>query len=212
MTLAILKMDPLHKLAEYFGEFPGIGPRQAKRFAYFLMTKNSSYLEGLSNLILDIKKRIKTCSMCFRLYPDGKTTICPVCSNMNRNRETIMIISRDVDFDVIEKSSVYNGLYFILGGIIPILEENPEKKVRLKDLKDRINKSQKEGSIKEIILSLNTTAEGENTADFIRQFIITNFPNSNIKISVLGRGLSTGSELEYLDSETIKNALENRKG
>ena len=205
-------MDPLHKLAEYFGEFPGIGPRQAKRFAYFLMTKNSSYLEGLSNLILDIKKRIKICSMCFRLYPDGKTTICPVCSNMNRNRETIMIISRDVDFDVIEKSSVYNGLYFILGGIIPILEENPEKKVRLKDLKDRINRGLKESGIKEIILSLNTTAEGENTADFIRQFIIVNFPDSNIRISVLGRGLSTGSELEYLDSETIKNALENRKG
>ncbi len=117
-----------------------------------------------------------------------------------------MIVSRDVDFESIEKSHVYNGLYFILGGTIPILEKEPEKKVRLKELKDKI----KSNTPKEIILSLNITAEGENTAEFIRQFITSNFPDSNIKISILGRGLSTGSELEYVDAETIKSALENR--
>ena len=146
-----------------------------------------------------------------------------------------MIVARDVDFESIEKSRVYNGLYFILGGTIPILEKEPEKKVRLKELKERIKKysdeesyakkgsaeknsagesSTKENNLEEIILSLNITADGENTAEYIRQFIESNLPNSRadskIKISVLGRGLSTGSELEYVDAETIKNALENR--
>ncbi len=199
-------MDSLHKLAEYFREFPGIGPRQARRFVYFLLTRNSSHLEDMARLILDIKKSIRICSSCFRFYPEGKADVCLICSDKNRDSGQLMIVSRDVDFESIEKSHVYNGLYFILGGTIPILEKEPEKKVRLKELKDKI----KSNTPKEIILSLNITAEGENTAEFIRQFITSNFPDSNIKISILGRGLSTGSELEYVDAETIKSALENR--
>ncbi len=198
------KMDSLHKLAEYFREFPGIGPRQARRFVYFLLTRSSSHLEDMAKLILEIKSNIKICSSCFRFYPDGKSDICLICSDRNRDYSQLMIVSRDVDFESIEKSHVYNGLYFILGGTIPILEKEPEKKVRLKELKERISK----GNFKEIILSLNITAEGENTAEYIRQFILSNF--SEIKITVLGRGLSTGSELEYVDKDTIKSALENR--
>lgn len=195
-------MDPLQKLAEYFTEFPGIGPRQAKRFVYFLMTRNAFYLEDMSRLILEIKKNVKICSSCFRFFPDGKATLCPVCANKNRNVEQLMIVARDVDFESIEKSHVYNGLYFILGGTIPILEKEPEKKVRLKELREKVDKE----NFKEIILSLNLTADGENTAEYIQQFLA----DKNIKITHLGRGLSTGSELEYVDAETIRNALENR--
>jgi recombination protein RecR len=201
-----VSMDPLHKLAEYFAEFPGIGPRQAKRFVYFLLTRSSHHIEDISRLILEIKKNVRICSSCFRFYPDAKSTTCPICSNPNRDQEQLMIVARDVDFESIEKSHVYNGLYFILGGTIPILEKEPAKKVRLKELKNKINK----GNFKEIILSLNITADGENTADYIKEFIRGNFTDPNIKITVLGRGLSTGSELEYVDKETIKSALENR--
>ncbi len=199
-------MDSLHKLAEYFAEFPGIGPRQARRFVYFLLTRNLSYLEDMARLILDIKKNVRICASCFRFYPDGKSTLCPICANVNRNKEELMIVARDVDFESIEKSHVYHGLYFILGGTIPILEKEPEKKVRLKELKERLRIQ----TPKEIILSLNITADGENTAEYIRQFITTHFDDKNMKVSVLGRGLSTGSELEYVDTETIKSALENR--
>lgn len=197
-------MDSLQKLAEYFAEFPGIGPRQAKRFVYFLLTRNTNHLEDISRLILEIKKNVKICSSCFRFFPDGKSALCPICSNSNRAQDQLMIVARDVDFESIEKSHVYNGLYFILGGTIPILEKEPERKVRLKELKEKISK----GNFKEIILSLNITADGENTAEYIREFIKNNW--SDIKVTVLGRGLSTGSELEYVDSETIKNALQNR--
>jgi recombination protein RecR len=199
-------MDPLHKLAEYFREFPGIGPRQAKRFVYFLLTRNSSELEDISRLITEIKKSVRICSLCYRFYPDGKSTVCPVCADPNRDASQLMIVSRDVDFEAIEKSKVYHGYYFVLGGIIPILEKEPEKRVRLKELQARISK----GQFKEVILSLNANAEGEHTADFIRDYIAQNFANKNIKVSVLGRGLSTGTELEYADGETIKSALKNR--
>ncbi len=199
-------MDPLHKLAEYFREFPGIGPRQAKRFVYFLLTRNSSELEDISRLITEIKKSVRICSLCYRFYPDGRSTTCPVCSDPNRDATQLMIVSRDVDFEAIEKSKVYNGFYFVLGGIIPILEKEPEKRVRLKELDSRISK----GQFKEIILSLNATADGEHTADFIRDHIAENFSDKNLKVSVLGRGLSTGTELEYADGETIKSALKNR--
>jgi recombination protein RecR len=199
-------MDSLNKLAEYFGDFPGIGPRQAKRFVYYLLTRNSGQLEEISRLILEIKKQVRVCSSCFRFFPDtkGVATLCPVCANLNRDQSQLMVVARDVDFESIEKSHVYNGLYFILGGTIPILEKEPERKVRLKELQTKLEK----GNFGEVILSLNITADGENTADYIKQYIHANF--ADINVTVLGRGLSTGSELEYVDTETIKNALQNR--
>ncbi len=172
-------MDSLNKLAEYFAEFPGIGPRQAKRFVYFLLTRNASYLDDMSRLIATIKKSIHVCSSCFRFFPEtqGKTTLCNVCSSLNRDKEQLMLVARDVDLDSIEKSHVYNGLYFVLGGTIPILEKEPERKVRLKELKDKIQA----GSFKEVILALSITADGENTADYIRGFLTENFGYPNFK-------------------------------
>jgi recombination protein RecR len=200
-------MDPISKLTEYFREFPGIGPRQARRFVYFLLTRNASYLEDIAQIILSIKKSIRVCSVCFRFYQDGDSKVCPICSNESRDQNQLMIVTRDVDFEAIEKSKSYDGYYFILGGTIPILDKEPEKKVRLSELFNRI----KNGNFKEIILSLNANTEGEHTADFIRDYIKEKFPSSDLRITVLGRGLSTGTELEYSDTDTIKNALKNRE-
>lgn len=202
-------MDPISRLTEYFREFPGIGPRQAKRFVYFLLTKNPIYLEELSKLIIEVKKNIKVCDSCFRFYQNTNSNICNICLDINRDISQLMIVSRDVDFEAIEKSKVYNGYYFILGGNIPILDKEPEKKVRLNQLFERINRDK--DKIKEIILSLNANAEGEHTTEFIRNYIKEKFPSSDFSITILGRGLSTGTELEYSDSDTIKNALKNRE-
>jgi recombination protein RecR len=121
-----------------------------------------------------------------------------------------MIIARDSDLEAVEKSGVYNGLYFVLGGIVPILEKEPEKRVRLKELKRRVHGDPISGKLAEIILSMSVTPDGEHTAEVVRVFLEKNAASSKIKITVLGKGLSTGTELEYSDTETLKNALKNR--
>jgi recombination protein RecR len=126
-----------------------------------------------------------------------------------------MIVARDSDFEAIEKSGVYHGLYFILGGIVPILEKEPEKRVRLAELNKRIqglplDKSPRVALGQEIILSMSVTPDGEHTAEVVKRFLEDNLDTEKIKITILGKGLSTGTELEYSDTETLKNALKNR--
>ena len=125
-----------------------------------------------------------------------------------------MIVSRDIDLETVEKSGSYNGIYFVLGGTIPILDQNPENKIRLKQLVNFIGNrtAEDEGKekISEIILGLNANPAGEHTAEFLKNILSSLASKHSVKISTLGRGLSTGTELEYSDSETIKNALKNR--
>lgn len=206
-------MDSTQHLIELFKEFPGIGPRQAKRFVYFLLNKNISYVNELSKLINEIRSTVHLCDTCFRFFQDRnhspKSKSCPVCSDKNRDSKSLMIVSHDVDFENIEKTHFYNGYYFILGGTVPILEKEPEKRIRQKELLQIIDVKLKEG-LNEIIIALNYNPEGENTLSYLTE-ILSKRDSGTIKISTLGRGLSTGTELEYSDSETIKNALKNRQ-
>ena len=120
-----------------------------------------------------------------------------------------MLVSHDVDFENIERTKFYNGYYFIIGGSIPILEKDPEKRIRQKELLNTIEKRIGEG-LSEIIIALNYNPEGENTLSYLKEILTRLNLVSKVKISTLGRGLSTGTELEYSDSDTIKNALRNR--
>lgn len=204
-------MDSINKLAELFKEFPGIGPRQAKRFVYYLLVRNNGYLDNLSKLIVELKKEIRNCLSCFRFFPTdaAKSSLCSVCRDGNRDGTVLMITARDVDFEAIEKSHSYNGFYFILGGTVPILEKEPEKKVRSKELVAAVSKRAAAG-LKEIIVATSVNPEGENTFDYLAKLLAPSLKEFGIKLSGLGRGLSTGTELEYSDSDTIKNALKNR--
>ena len=215
-------MDALNKLTEYFREFPGIGPRQARRFAYFLLSKSPSFSDELARLVVEIKKNMRVCDSCFRFYaggrkagPTGETSaVCAICSDPERNHSEIMVIARDVDLEAIEKSGTYNGVYFVLGGTVPILEKSPETRVRSRELLKKIETAgeTKKGAkpLKEIILSLSATPEGEHTEEILRSLLKPVAEKNDIKITMLGRGLSTGAELEYSDADTIKNALKNR--
>lgn len=115
----------------------------------------------------------------------------------------LMIVPRDAELEAVEKSGSYRGYYFVLGGVVPILEKEPERKIRLKELDERLKK---DTHIKEVILAMNANNDGENTADFIRE----RYQGSVFTFSILGRGLSTGAELEYADPETLKNAFLHR--
>jgi recombination protein RecR len=199
-------MDNIQKLIELFKEFPGIGPRQAKRFVYFLLNRNSAYANDLAKLITEVRSTVHSCDACFRFFPNTNNSTCSVCRDENRDKTSLMIVSHDVDFENIEKTKFFNGNYFILGGTVPILEKNPEKRIRQKELLETLERKTKNG-LSEVIIALNYNPEGENTLTYLKE-ILSPF---NVKISTLGRGLSTGTELEYSDSDTIKNALKNRQ-
>ncbi len=206
-------MDSLRRLEEIFSHFPGIGPRQARRFVHYLQGRSPATVSELVKLINEVKANTTECSLCHRFYIENdssskkSTRICNICANADRDQTTLMIVARDSDFESVEKSAAYKGLYFILGGTVPILDKEPEKKIRLKQLLDRV----KGASFAEIILSLNTTADGDHTTDVVRAALKPMAENNDApKITILGRGLSTGAELEYADGETIRNALGNR--
>ena len=216
-------MDTLAKLIEQFRQFPGIGPRQARRFVYFLLAQPASTREDLAGLVRELSKQIRTCTSCFRFFPIGvkASAECAICSSSERDRTSLLVVCRDADFEHIEKSHTFNGTYFILGGAVPILEKNPENRIRAKELVATLEKRAKAEAtkadsagvpipLKEVILALNATPEGENTQFFIEHLLEPLVAKYSLKISTLGRGLSTGLELEYSDSETLKNALKNR--
>jgi|SRR3989344_4032401 len=200
-------MNSIDKLSEIFARFPGIGPRQAKRFVYFLLSRNGDYPSELVRAIQSLKKEIIQCGECMRFFSkDGQVSkLCSICADKTRDNSMLMIVPRDIDLEAVERSGSYNGYYFILGGVVPILEKEPEKRIRIKELESRIKKDK---NIKEIILAMNANLDGENTAEFIKQKLIQG--ETLYTISTLGRGLSTGAELEYADPETLKNAFLHR--
>jgi recombination protein RecR len=204
-------MNSFNKLVELFSDFPGIGPRQAKRFVYFLLTKSPAYTKELISSLENLKSNIATCSMCYRIFTKsgGTTSLCAICSNKNRDTSLLAVVSRDSDLESIEKSGSYNGLYFVLGGIVPILEADPESKIRSRELVAEINK-RVPGGLSEVILALSANADGENTAQYVNH-ILDPFKEHGLRVTFLGRGLSTGSELEYSDADTLRSALNNRK-
>lgn len=206
-------MNPQKKLEEMFAHFPGIGPRQAKRFVYFLLSRSPAFINELIKLVQEIKTYTNTCSSCYRYYnvsdrrEASKENLCSICSDLNRDHSLLMIVSRDSDFESVEKSGSYNGTYFVLGGTISLLDQEPEKHIRISELESRLkNLSQ----VKEIILCLSTTPEGENTEDYIKKRLGDIVRAKKIKVTELARGLSTGAEIEYADKDTIKNAIKNR--
>ena len=204
-------MDTIDKLTEIFKHFPGIGPRQAKRFVYFLLTRNKSYINDFTSLVQELQKEIQMCQECYRYFTKGKQTglICDICAGKNRDLDSLMIVARDIDLENIEKSHSFNGKYFVLGGTVPILDKNPESKIRLRELVTAID-SKSQNDLKEIILGFSINPESEYTADYVIRELTPLITKFNLKISHLGRGLSTGTELEYSDADTIKNALKNR--
>jgi recombination protein RecR len=203
-------MDIISKLADIFVTFPGIGKRQAKRFVYHLLAQDKKFIENFVQNITDLKREIATCSECQRFFIGRETEkdICTLCSDVQRDASMLMLVEKDIDLENIEKSGSYSGKYFVLGGTIPILDETPDDKIRSDALLKIIEKQKP----KEIILALSATSEGENTGLFVQKLLAPLQKKLGFTVSLLGRGLSTGTELEYSDADTIKNALENRRG
>ncbi len=212
-------MNPIEKLTELFKEFPGIGERQAKRFVYFLLHKNPSYVNDLGNEVLTLKNSINQCPSCFLFFQGTKGSMCETCSNPKTDKTSLLIVEKDADFESVRRSKNYDGMYFILGGLVPIVTKETPNFVRTKELlskvEDRAKKPARNTSaggenLKEVIIALSLNPQGEHTDMYLRELLSPLQKKYNFSIVSLGRGLSTGTELEYSDSETIKNALRNR--
>lgn len=192
----------IQKLIDLFSKFPTVGPRTASRFVFYLMGKSAKEVEELTNSISDLKKNVKTCPLCFNSF-EGEEKLCPICANPARDKTLLCLVANEIDLMTIEKTKKYNGLYFILGGTVSKLKKKDIEKLRIKELENRIKKSPE---IKEIILALSPTPEGEATTLYLER----NLAHFGKKITRLGRGLPIGGEVEYADEETLSSALEGR--
>ncbi|MCK9351443.1 MAG: toprim domain-containing protein [Candidatus Paceibacterota bacterium] len=206
-------MDPISSLIESFSKFPGIGPRQAKRFVYFLLAKDPAFREDFSLAMIRLGEEITQCVSCFRYFQKihEKNGNCPICADASRDASKLLVIEKDVDFENIQKMRIWDGMYFILGGSLPVLEKEPTKKIRSKELFYAVQERAKNGTLKEIVLAMSATTEGENTLQYLDTILPPLAEKYELKITALGRGLSSGTELEYSDPDTMKNALTNRR-
>lgn len=193
----------IKKIIQIFSEFPGVGERTATRFSLYLLSLPKEKVEEICNDILTLKTEIKTCYHCFSSFqPKEDEKICEVCGNEKREK-IVCVIEKESDFWQMEKAKEYQGYYFILGGKIDFLTENALGKMRIEELKKRVDDLKP----REIILALNPTADGILTMNYLTRTL----ENIEVKISRLGQGLPIGGELEYADEETLKIALEGRK-
>lgn len=202
-------MSLINDLSELLLRLPGIGPRQSKRFVYFLLRQNPNFLRELADKISRLPNEVKICTDCFRYFPsDEASPLCKICRNNSRDRKTLMIVEKDVDLENVEKTGVFEGVYFVLGGTASLSEDDGGKYIRKNELLERVKKDS--DTLSEVVIATSATTEGDHTAFIVKKLLEKN-EGKKFKVSTLGRGLSTGTELEYSDSDTLKNALEGRK-
>lgn len=196
--------DRVEELTSLFARFPGIGPRQARRFVYHLLAVPLSDRAKLASLIQDLAKDVHQCAECHRFW-SGAGLTCNYCSDSLRDDKLLMLVEKDQDLLAVERSGTYRGRYFVLGGIITLSGKGA---IREEALVRSVEKRTHQG-LEEIVLALSATSEGEHTADKVRELLRP--LREHLRFTVLGRGLATGSELEYSDKETLSAAFQNRK-
>jgi len=205
-------MNSIEKLTALFERFPGIGPRQARRFVQFLLTTSPATRSELAESIKSLGNLTGQCKKCYRWFVKStvnKLGLCDICVSNHRDAGIVFIVEKDADIDNVERSG-FKGLYFVLGGTIPLAAEEPEKHIRARELSVRIDTDGTAKMLKEVILGLSATTEGDHTRSLLNERLQAPAEAFGFKISSLGRGLSTGSELEYADPDTISEALDNR--
>lgn len=200
-------METLRKLQQLFKRFPGIGERQAMRFAYFLATADENYTRDLMNEVANLRKNVKRCSRCYALSENIDSGLCPVCREPKRDTSMVLIVEKDADRDRFMQSRTYPGTYFVLGGLAPAIEKEASSHIRLDELARLVEKESQAG-LKEVILALSATPDGERTEALVLNRLAT--AAKSLTVSVLGKGLSTGTEIEYSDADTLSNAFRTR--
>ncbi len=178
---------------------PGIGKKTALRLALHLLKKESIIANNLGNAIIEMRNNIRFCKECHNI---SDSEICEICANEKRDKNTICVVEDVRDVIAIENTGQYNGVYHILGGIISPMEGIGPNDITVSSLENRVSS----GNIKEVMMALSTTIEGDTT----NFYIFKKLKGHNIKITTIARGISVGDELEYADEITLGRSIINR--
>ncbi len=192
--------ESLIDLVEDLRTLPGVGRKTATRYAYWLVSQDQTYLTDLGRKIHRIKQAIKICRVC-----GNKTEqeVCAICQNEERSNGQICVVEQAEDILQLEKAEVYQGRYHVLGGLVDPLKKVSLQELSIDTLESRIEREQ----VQELILAINPTIQGDATNESLQRY----FQESQVSVTKLGRGISMGSTLEYLDSTTLKEALVSRR-
>lgn len=190
--------NQIRKLIDELSRLPGIGTKSAARLAFHLIHMPEGDVVRLADTMVEARRNIRYCKECCTLTDNE---LCPICSSMERNHKTIMVVENTRDLAAYEKTGKYSGVYHVLhGAISPMLGIGPED-IRLKELITRL-----EGDVEEVIIATNSSLEGETTAMYISKLI----KPVGVKVTRIASGVPVGGDLEYIDEVTLLRALDGR--
>ncbi len=193
---------PLADLIEALQQLPGVGPRSAERYAYYLLKSNPDKSRQLSEALVGLHENLSYCPKTFALIEAGQG-VSPLYSDPRRNKKIVAVVADPFDIVALEKTNSFDGTYHVLGGLVSPIEGIGPDQLKIKELIKRLD----EDKVKELILATNASVEGESTALLITQQV----GKRPLKISRLARGLPVGVDLEYADQITLARALEGRQ-
>lgn len=188
------------RLVDELKRLPGIGAKSAQRIAFYLLRADREQAERLAQALIEVKDRIRLCGRCCNIA-DGE--LCRICSDPNRNQKLICVIEEPHNIMIIEKTGQFQGLYHVLHGCLSPLRGVGPEQLKLKGLMERL----RDGSIEEIIVATNPTAEGEATAAYLSRLL----KPLGVLVTRIGMGLPVGSDLDYVDEVTMRKSIEGRR-
>ena len=188
------------KLIGELQKLPGIGPKSAQRLAFHLLGTSLKSIDDLAGAMVQVKERMKFCPVCYNITD---VEPCLICSDTSRDDAILCVVAEPKDLVAIERSGVYNGKYHVLGGVISPLDGIEPESLRIKELLVRLNNDQ----IKELVLAINPTTEGEATSFYLGRLI----KPLGVKLTRIAFGLPVGADMDYADPATLSKSLEGRR-
>jgi recombination protein RecR len=195
-----LHAKPIDDLIEALTKLPGIGRKTASRLAFYILRSNPSEAQRLARAILDVKEKIRLCSICFNLTDEDP---CRICQDERRTREILCVVEGPNDLIAIENTGAFSGSYHVLHGTISPLEGVGPDDIKIRELMERIHRER----VAEVILATNPTVEGGATALYLTDLI----KPLGVKVTRIAYGIPMGGEIEYSDGMTLSKALEGRR-
>ncbi len=183
-----------------FAKLPGIGRKTALRLVLHLLKRDEQDAVAFGEAIMRLRREIRYCKVCHNI---SETEVCPICANPSRDASTICVVENVKDVMSIENTHQHNGLYHVLGGLISPMDGIGPADIEVDSLEERV----KQGGIREVILALSATMEGDTTNFYIFRRLA---PYPDVKITILARGVSVGNEIEYTDELTLGRSIMNR--